>query len=461
MLWQRVVQALQAQPPIEPIVDPQKVKTLYRYWRRRVMYSLFIGYALFYFTRKNISIALPALSADLGYSNVQLGILGSLLYVTYGIGSFVNGIIADRANPRYFMAVGLFLSALMNIFFGMSSALWTLAVFWGINGYVQAMGFPPCARLLANWYSVSERGFTWSIWHVSHQVGGAVIAILAGYLIQHYGWRSSFYVPAGLCIVTGFFLWNRLRDTPPSMGLPNIALYKNDIELNKDGTEVTDEPETVRYILFHRVLNNHYIWMIGLMNMFLYIVRFGAFDWATKFLVEQKGSEIAKAGIVVSLIEIAGIAGPIMGGYISDKWTKGRRGPICCIGFIFSILGLLIFYFNPPGRPILDGVGLAMIGFWIYIPQFLQGVFAADFASRKAASSAIGLTRIFGYAGASLSGVGTGWFLDHYGWAGGFGFWIGAGTAAALIAGLLWNATPATHKFKNGAIPSAKPDRRV
>ncbi|MFH1728378.1 MAG: MFS transporter [Pseudomonadota bacterium] len=446
MLFSKLIAPFKAELPIGPIDDQEKVEKMYRYWRIRVMYSLFIGYALFYFCRKNISIAMPALAADLGYSNTELGILGTVLYITYGLGKFLNGILADHANPRYFMATGLMLSAIMNFAFGSSSALWFLAIFWGLNGWFQSMGFPPCAKLLANWYSVSERGTMWSIWHISHQIGGVVIAILSGFLIQYYGWRFAFYVPAILCVITGLFLLNRLRDTPPTMGLPNIADYRNDIELNRDGTVVTEDKESIKEILFNRVLNNKYIWAISFMNLFVYIVRFGTFDWATKFLVEVKGSEIASAGIVTSMIELAGIAGPILAGVVTDKYTKGRRGPMCAISFLLTLIGLAIFYFVPAGHPFIDGLGLGIIGFWIYGPQFLVGVFVTDFASRKAAATAIGLTGVFGYAGAAISGVGTGFFIDTFGWGGGFAFWGACALAGAVIAGSLWNVCPITHK---------------
>lgn len=448
MLIEDIWHGLKATPPSTRLTDEDEIKREYKRWRIRVMYSLFIGYAVFYFCRKNISIALPALSQDLGYSNVQLGIFGSILYITYGIGKFANGILGDRANPRYFMFIGLIMSAVMNIFFGLSSAFWFLAIFWGLNGWFQSMGFPPCARLLANWYSASERGVKWSIWHISHQIGGFIISILAGFLIQYYGWRYSFIVPAIICIVIAFFLLNRLRDVPSSMGLPNVAEFRNDIELNKDGTEVTEEPETIRQILVNRVLTSKQIWLISLMNLFVYIVRSGTFDWATKFLVEVKGSQIAKAGIVVSMIELAGIAGPLLAGFVTDKFTSGRRGPMCAVSFLLTLAGLALFYYVPAGHPYIDGVSLAIIGFWIYGPQFLVGVFVTDFASRKAAATAIGFTGIFGYAGAALSGAGTGWFIDHYGWGGGFFFWGISAVIGMLIAVLLWNARAITHHSK-------------
>src|SRR4051812_5499659 len=116
--------ALKAQPKsAAPITDPAKIQSEYKYWRLRTLYSLFIGYAGFYFVRKNLSASTPAIIKDLGFSKTQIGSIWSMLYLTYGIGKFANGLLGDRANPRYFMAIGLFLSALMNVFFGLSSSI--------------------------------------------------------------------------------------------------------------------------------------------------------------------------------------------------------------------------------------------------------------------------------------------------------------------------------------------------
>lgn len=426
--------------PLAPrIEDSDDVRRIYRQWRIRMMYATFIGYAITYFCRKNISIALPAIGVNLGLSNAELGIFGSALYVTYGVGRFVNGVFADKSNPRYFMSMGLIMSAVMNILFGLSSSFWCLTLFWGLNGWFQSMCFPPCSKVLANWYSVSERATKWAVWHVSHQIGGFIIAIFAGFLVQNHGWRAGFYVPAVICFATTFFLLNRLRDTPPSLGLPDIATYRGDIERNRDGSAVDESHESIGYTLLHRVLNNRHIWLVGFMTLFVYILRCGVFDWATKFLVEVKGSSIIKGGIVVSMIELVGIFGSLAAGVISDRWYHGRRAPWCAISFALALIGLGAFYFIPGGHSYLDAGALAVVGFFVYGPQFLQGPFAADLASRKAAATANGLTGAFGYFGATLSGFVTGICIDAFGWGGGFAFWALAAVLGILTSLILWN----------------------
>src|SRR4051812_22610079 len=92
----------------------EEVHTQYRHWRKRVLYSVFVGYACYYFCRVNISMALPYLEKELHFDKVQLGLIVSALQITYGIGKFLNGILADRSNPRYVMALGLFFSGIAN-----------------------------------------------------------------------------------------------------------------------------------------------------------------------------------------------------------------------------------------------------------------------------------------------------------------------------------------------------------
>jgi OPA family glycerol-3-phosphate transporter-like MFS transporter/OPA family sugar phosphate sensor protein UhpC-like MFS transporter len=93
------------------ITDSAELNKQYRYWRTRIMYMTMIGCIMFYFVRKNISIAMPAIEADLGITKAELGLFLTLHGVLYGVSKFVNGFWGDRTNPRYFMALGLILSA--------------------------------------------------------------------------------------------------------------------------------------------------------------------------------------------------------------------------------------------------------------------------------------------------------------------------------------------------------------
>src|SRR5438128_3189959 len=201
--------------------DPAKVATKYRYWQKRVLITSIIGYATFYFVRKNLSIAMPVMQSSLGFKKTQLGLFLTLHGLLYGVSKFANGFLGDRANARAFMAFGLGASALMNVLFGFNSAVVTLGLIWMANGWFQGMGFPPCARLLTNWFSPKQLASKMSIWNTSHPVGSGLIAVLCGYLVV-ISWRLAFFVPAAIAFVIVIFIWFTLPDTPASVGLLEV-----------------------------------------------------------------------------------------------------------------------------------------------------------------------------------------------------------------------------------------------
>ena len=75
-------------------------KKLFNYWQTRTIVVTMIGYALFYFVRKNFSFAMPGLAAEYGISNTSFGIILAVVGLVYGLSRFVNGLIADRMNAR-------------------------------------------------------------------------------------------------------------------------------------------------------------------------------------------------------------------------------------------------------------------------------------------------------------------------------------------------------------------------
>ena len=445
-------------PAKETINDEQKVASMYKHWRWRIFYSSFIAYVVFHLCRKNMAVALPVISRDLGLTNTQLGVLGATLYITYGIGKFINGVIADKSNVRTFLPTALILSAICNIcfvlsaifvtpghvsFFGLPSAsvlLWLLSFFWGANGWFQSCGFPPVAKSLSYWFSNSERGTKWSIWSTSHQFGVFASVTLSGLVIGKLGWMGAFYVPAIICIITGIWLFDRLRDKPQSLGLPDIEKYNN--EPVKE--EVADEQANVSYLQIFKthILCNPVIWMLAIAYTFVYIVRFGTEDWLVKYLVEVKHNTLPIASAKLSTLALVGSAGAIMAGVISDKFCKGSRTPVNIAFLILLIASLYAFSINPANNlflEALDYVFAALIGVFTAGPQMLiGGLCAVESSSKRVASASIGFTGVFGYIGAALSSSGTGHFVDKLGWNGAIAFWMISTAVCVVICILLY-----------------------
>jgi len=424
-------------PHIKEIDDPKIVKKKYKYWRIRTFYSMYIGYAFFYFSRKSFTFAMPSLIQDLGFDKAQLGMLASILYLSYGASKFFSGIVSDKSNPRYFMSVGLILTGVLNIFFGLSSTIWLFAIFWGLNGWFQGWGWPPCAKLLTHWYSQSERGRWWSIWNTSHNIGGAIIPIIAAFLAQHYGWRYAMYVPGALCIAFGLLLMNRLRDTPRSLGLPTIEKFRNDYP---DNYHERDRYElSAKEILLKYVLKNKYIWVLTAAYLFVYVIRTAMNDWSLLFLVEAKGFTTVQAGLCVFWFEIGGFLGSLSAGWASDCFFQAKRGPINALFTLFSVVIVILMWKIVFSTIVIASILLFFMGFFIFGPQMMIGMAAAELSHKKAAGTATGFVGWFAYIGAALTGGPLGALTKLWGWEGFFIVLTICGLLGFIILLPLWN----------------------
>jgi len=428
------------------IEDSKKVDRLYAHWRVRILYSMFIGYALYYFSRKCLVYAMPALIADLHFSKGELGSLGSVMALSYGLSKFVSGVLSDRSNPRLFMAAGLFATGVVCILFGLTSSIWLFAIFWALNGLFQGFGWPPCARFLTHWYSHSERGSWWSTWNVSHNLGSFLIPWVVAACLAYSGWRFAMAGPGIICIFGALFLLNRLRDTPQSLGLPPIEKYRNDyVGVTKE--EVLHERElTTKEILFDHVLKNPYIWLLAAAYFFIYVVRTGITDWSALYLMEEKGySQIGAYGIV-SLFEIGGFCGSLTAGWASDWLFGAKRGPVNVLFSLSLCLSFLLFWYVPPGWNFLDGLAIFLLGFSVFGPQMMIGIAAAELSHKKAAATATGFVGWMAYMGAASAGGPLGALTEQIGWQGYF-FFIGTCSIGALLLLLpFWGITKASVK---------------
>ena len=403
------------QPTALPeVTDPSKIDIDYKYWRIRIFYSMYIGYAVYYFTRKSFTFAIPNIASDLQLDKGSLGWIGSVLAISYGISKFVSGILSDQANARYFMAFGLIATGILNILFGLSSYFWLFVFFWALNGWFQGFGWPPCAKFLSYWYSQSERGRWWGVWNTSHNLGGAIIPIIIVFLSNLYGWRYAMMINGIFAILIGVWLANRLRDTPESLGLPSIEKYKNE---EKNSIIDSNREKSLKEIFFKYIFKNKYIWLLACAYFFVYIVRIVMNDWTMPYLIEKKGyNNSTTAGTVIAAFEVGGFFGSIVAGWFSDVIFKGGRG---FVNFLFALLMaifIVFFWQVSAGKIWLDTILVGAIGFFVFGPQMLIGIAAVELSHKKAAATSTGFIGWIGYLGAFVAGGPVGMILDKFGW---------------------------------------------
>ena len=320
------------------------VAAVYKRYRIQVFISIYFGYLIYYFVRSNFVFAKDYL-LDLGFSKTEVGFVASALGLAYGMSKFVMGNISDRSNARYFLAIGLVLSGIINLLIPNAYNVFFMFILMFLNGWFQGMGWPPCGRIMTHWFSDRERGVKMALWNTAHNLGGGLIATVAIWGVSLFdSWKGIFYFPAIIAIFGGFIYILLARDTPQSVGLPPIEEFKNDYpEVQKDIKDKEAELSG-KEILFKYVLNNKFLWYIAIANVFIYLVRYGVINWVPTYLKEARGFSLNESSIAFALFEYAAIPGTIIIGWLSDNVFNGRRAPIGIICMIGVAVATLIYW---------------------------------------------------------------------------------------------------------------------
>ena len=72
----------------------------FKYWRRRTLYSIMIGYGAFYLVRQNFALAIPFICSELNVTKVDIGLIMSIGGLLYGLGKFLFGLLGDKYSAR-------------------------------------------------------------------------------------------------------------------------------------------------------------------------------------------------------------------------------------------------------------------------------------------------------------------------------------------------------------------------
>ena len=437
-------------------------KTL-KWWQWETLLVTMGGYALYYVIRKNLSIAMPLLG-EIGVSKVQLGAFLTAGGIVYGVGRFLNGIVADRNSARKVMAMGLFICSAVNVLFGLSdwivdaaawghaalpvdhsttatasaALVWTMGVVWIVNQYFQGMGVGPCIKTLPKWFPPDELSTKQSIWNLSHSVGAGAVFALCGWLLipAFHSWRLCFIVPAAIAALGGVAVLFLFKDSPEEVGLAGIENVKLKVE-NEGGLAV----DYKAYVVQH-VFRNLRVWIIAIADFFVYTVRFAALDWGIVLLMETKGLSLASATTLCFVFEIVGgNLGMVVAGWATDRFFGSRAHRTSVVCMAGAAAAIAAFWLVSPTMPlVVKLLPFMMIGFFIYGPQALLGVATTQQATPRAAGVAGGFVGIFSYASTILSGIGFGFVAQQWGWNAAYATIF----AAALVGGgvllLMWRA---------------------
>ncbi|WZN66998.1 putative hexose phosphate transport protein [Chloropicon roscoffensis] len=423
--------------------------------------GILVGYSCYYLTRNSLTYTAPVMvaSKDLGLDVSSIGAMTSIFPIAYGMSKFVSGVLGSMMSASRLLGLGLICTGLINVCFGFGSSLAWFCTLWAMNGILQGVGGPCCARILTSWFATEERGTYWGMWNIAHNLGGFMAPLLAGSAAATLGWKWGMWAPGMIGVVVGFILVLGVKDKPETAGFQPVEDPGESNESSQgdgDGEEVPESKQSIKQILFDNVLRNPFIWGMAFTYFFVYVIRQGVTSWFVFYLLQEKGA--TDAGIAaqrVSGLELGGLVGSLLAGRLSDLYiarSKGKGGIVgkrvqVVIAYTIGVaLMLLAFRGVPASWATGQWLCIFMIGFFLYGPQMLIGLCGAELVGPASVGASEGFLGWIAYLGAANAGVPLSIIVRDYGWNAYFTTLLAACAGALLLLAPMTNLKSFTQR---------------
>ena len=364
----------------------------YHIFKWRVLLA-FAGFYLFlYLGRFNFWPVAPLVKEDLSLSNFEVGLVNALLLWGFGLGDLVHGRLAETFGLRLWVMIGAILTTVFNLITSFATSAVTMAIPWGIAGFVNAACWAPGISMISQWWPRRNRGMALGI--VGTAAGGAMVTMwwISGYVGAEWGWRASFRYPPLIIAVLGIAFYFIARDRPTDVGLPE---YVEDDQVS--ATPEAIDPKRLKGLGPYRVLLGNSRFLLachvkGLEN----IVRYGLTTWVPIYYFEEGGLSIESTVVLTVLLPLGYLFAPPISGIISDRYLDSRRQPMVIFSCMVSALVLVGIAMAPPVIVTL-GALLLLIG-GLSMGMSPMSTVAVDIAGRRMSGTASGVLDAHGYA---------------------------------------------------------------
>ena len=189
-----------------------------KYSKNAIIALCSLVYFVSYFARKDFAAVQVEMIDSGAVNGVTAGLIGTALFVCYGAGQLVSGYLGDRIKPQYLLMAGLSATAFANLMMTfVTESSWMIPI-WGLNGFAQAMLWPPIVKILSN-HLDHERFVTANlIVTTAAHVATILLYLYVPICIRFMSWHSVFYSATVLAVtalvVFGIALYFVLPDKP-------------------------------------------------------------------------------------------------------------------------------------------------------------------------------------------------------------------------------------------------------
>ncbi len=327
---------------------------------------------------------LPLLITNNGYSYLAAGLLVTAYNITSSFTQPLVGWLSDAKGFSVNISVSLLMSAVFIALMGITQDYYLIMLL----AIIAALGhacFHPTALSLVNRLCISEnRGRITSYFVVGGNFGYAIGPVLTGLLVFWLGLPGLLFL-----IFPALFMVLALRYLLPG-GIAGACQSHTRLESRTGNDLQSKKPFVILMIV--SVLR---AWAV-----------FAAITFLPMFLV-TRGYDLMTAGIIMTLMLLAGVAGQVTGGQISDR--IGRKE--------FMIIGLAgavpFFYLFFASTGIAAIIAILLFGFFLWSTFAVAVAMSHELLPQNvglASGMMLGLAIGFGGLGVAVNGM----IADHY-----------------------------------------------
>jgi ACS family glucarate transporter-like MFS transporter len=389
-----------------------------------LVFWIFVISAIAYLDRVNISIAGQTIAKQFHLSNVQLGSVFAAFVWGYALFQAPGGAIADRFGPRLVLGLGvlwwgLFTALVTALSPGTAGLLVLLIAIRFLLGMGEAVVYPASNCVIASWIPQRERGAANGVIFAGVGVGAGFAAPLITWLMIHEGWRSSFWVSAGLGIAAGLVWYLIARDKPAQHPWVSVA----ERSLIEHGLSAGTEPRTkTQKLPWSAILANRNIWAITFSYFAYGYAAYIFFSWFFIYLSTVRKLNLRTTGYYAMLPFLAMAIGSPLGGWISDRLTikHGERAGRCYLAAAaIALCACFIAFGMRVSDARLATVILAGGAGALYLSQSSFWSVSAGIG-KHSAGSVSGFMNMGGQIGGALTAQLTPVIANHFGWSASF-----------------------------------------
>ena len=286
---------------------------------------IFICVIINYVDRSCISVAAPALRAELGIDSVKMGLVFSAFAWTYAALQIPGGVVVDLIRPRILYTILLAFWSLATFLQGVAqNALALIGCRMGI-GLFQAPSYPCHNRMVTSWFPVNERASAIAFYTSGQFLGLAVATPILMILQERIGWRGMLLVVGSIGVIWAVVWYTWYRDP-----LDHKRVTPSELDHIAQGGGLVDGGRSVsmqasfdwaelKHPFCYRKLWGVYLGQFCMGGIFIFFL-----TWFPTYLVDYRGFDYKKSGLLAAIPFLAAFAGVLLSGVCSD-FLK-RRG---------------------------------------------------------------------------------------------------------------------------------------